>query len=58
VLAISGGTTNEAGLNLKTAQLLGCDRVMAKPFDLQDFIGVVRDLIGQPSAVADPAPAR
>jgi two-component system, OmpR family, response regulator len=49
VLAISGGTLNEAGLNLKTAQLLGCDRVMAKPFDLEEFNTVVMDLIGLPS---------
>jgi len=54
VLAISGGVTSEPGLDLKTARLLGCDRVMAKPFDLEDFIGVVRDLIGLPATQAQP----
>jgi two-component system, OmpR family, response regulator len=57
VLAISGGTINEAGLNLKTAQLLGCDRVMAKPFDIEEFTSVVRDLIGPPSVRTSPVVA-
>jgi two-component system, OmpR family, response regulator len=57
LIAISGGVTNEPGLDLKTARLLGCDRVMPKPFDLQDFTKIVRDLIGPPAGPARPAPA-
>jgi CheY-like chemotaxis protein len=52
VLAISGGTMNMTGLLLKMARHLGCERVLAKPLDLQEFYGVVRELIGA-SATAD-----
>jgi hypothetical protein len=34
------------GLLLKMARHLGCEKVLAKPLDLQRFYGVVRELIG------------
>jgi CheY-like chemotaxis protein len=46
VLAISGGALNMTGLLLKMARHLGCEKVLAKPLDLQRFYGVVRELIG------------
>jgi CheY-like chemotaxis protein len=56
VLAISGGTLSVAGVNLKVAKHLGCERVMAKPFDLPEFYTVVREMIGAPLAKTDPVP--
>lgn len=50
VLAISGGTMNMTGLLLKMAKHLGCERVLAKPLDLQEFYSVVKDLIGAATA--------
>jgi CheY-like chemotaxis protein len=56
VLAISGGTMGVAGVNLRVAKNLGCQRVLAKPFDLPDFYAIVRDMIGLPIAETDPVP--
>jgi CheY-like chemotaxis protein len=53
VLAISGGTLNMTGLLLKMAKHLGCERVLAKPLDLQEFYGVVKELIGAAAGAAD-----
>jgi CheY-like chemotaxis protein len=53
VLAISGGTMNMTGLLLKMAKHLGCERVLAKPLDLQEFYGVVRELIGASGGTAE-----
>jgi DNA-binding NtrC family response regulator len=52
VLAISGGAYSSAASSLKTAQLLGSSRLMAKPFDLAEFCATVRELIGLPAARA------
>jgi CheY-like chemotaxis protein len=57
VLAISGGTLNMASQSLKMAKLLGCQRVLAKPFDLNTFAAAVKELIGGPSAKAESTPA-
>src|SRR5579863_4942945 len=56
VLAISGGTMSVAGVNLRVAKNLGCERVLAKPFDLPDFYAIVREMIGSPIAETDPVP--
>lgn len=56
VLAISGGTTSDAGTNLRVAKHLGCERVLAKPFELHEFYAVVREMIGSPSVKPDPVP--
>jgi CheY-like chemotaxis protein len=56
VLAISGGTLGAVGVNLRVAKNLGCQRVLAKPFDLPDFYAVVREMIGSPIAETDPVP--
>jgi len=56
VLAISGGTMSVAGVNLRVAKNLGCQRVLAKPFDLPDFYALVREMIGSPIAQTDPVP--
>jgi CheY-like chemotaxis protein len=56
VLAISGGTMSVVGVNLRVAKNLGCQRVLAKPFDLPDFYAVVREMIGSPIAETDPVP--
>jgi CheY-like chemotaxis protein len=56
VLAISGGTLSVAGVNLRMAKNLGCERVLAKPFDLPEFYTVVREMIGAPIAETDPVP--
>lgn len=52
VLAISGGAMNLAGEALRTAKLLGCKGVLAKPFDLAEIYAAVRSLIGPPAAKA------
>ncbi len=56
ILAISGNTVSVAGDNLRVAKHLGCERVLAKPFDLPEFYTVVRDMIGGPLAETDPVP--
>lgn len=56
VLAISGGTIGSAGTNLRVAKHLGCERVLAKPFELPEFYSVIREMIGAPAAEA-PSPA-
>ncbi len=48
ILAISGGIHGSADNSLKTAQLLGSSRLMAKPFELAQFCATIRDLIGPP----------
>ncbi len=49
VLAISGGAMNLAGEALRTAKLLGCRGILAKPFDLAEIYKVVSELIGPPA---------
>jgi CheY-like chemotaxis protein len=56
VLAISGGTMSVAGVNLRVAKNLGCERVLAKPFDLPDFYTLVREMIGSPIAETGTVP--
>jgi CheY-like chemotaxis protein len=56
VLAISGGTLSVAGISLRMAKNLGCQRVLAKPFDLPEFSSVVREMIGAPIVETDPVP--
>lgn len=56
VLAISGGGSSLARDYLRTAQLLGADGVLAKPFSLEELLAAVARLA--PVAAADPGPAR
>lgn len=49
VLAISGGAINLAGEALRTAKLLGCRAILAKPFDLPEIYAAVHSLIGPPT---------
>jgi hypothetical protein len=49
VLAISGGSFGPPELFLKTAQLLGRARTLAKPFAPDDLIAVVREMLAGPA---------
>jgi CheY-like chemotaxis protein len=47
ILAISGGCRgNFAESSLRPAQLLGSRRTLAKPFELKEFLAVVREMLG------------
>ncbi len=45
VIAISGGGRSSAGSYLKTAEYFGAVRSFQKPFDRQEFLLAVRDLV-------------
>lgn len=47
VLAISGGYLKVPGDLLNTAARLGADRTLNKPFDLDDFMRVVNELLAK-----------
>ena len=45
VIAISGGGRSSAGSYLKTAEYFGAVRSFQKPFDKNEFLEAVRDLV-------------
>ena len=56
ILAISGGGQSSAVNYLKMARLLGANDTLSKPFEGEDLLGKVRDLIaGKPTGQASPA---
>ena len=55
VLVISGGGLGGACDYLRTAQLLGADAVLAKPFTVEELLAAVARLMTR--AVAEPRPA-
>lgn len=53
ILAISGGGKfRSTESSLRPAKCLGSRRTLAKPFELDDFINVVREMIGAPGSPA------
>ena len=49
ILAISGGgEVGGPGCMLRPAKLLGCQRTLAKPFEIEHFLALVEELIGKP----------
>jgi CheY-like chemotaxis protein len=46
VIAISGGGRSEPEDYLHSARLLGADQAIRKPFDNEDFVRSVRELLG------------
>ncbi|MCD4750789.1 MAG: response regulator [Thermoanaerobaculales bacterium] len=47
IIAISGGLTGPAKGYLAAARGLGADRVLSKPFTLQDLLKLMKELLGQ-----------
>jgi len=46
IIAISGGGRIGNSDLLKMAHRIGADRILAKPFDLDELTGLVRDSLG------------
>lgn len=46
IIAISGGGRLEKGTYLMAASSMGADRVIEKPFEIQDIVDAVRELLG------------
>lgn len=47
ILAMSGGGTVSRDQTLEIARRLGATRTLSKPFEREDFISVVRELLGE-----------
>lgn len=58
VLAMSGGALDRAGSALKTARLLGCSQILAKPFELAQVYSTVEQMIGPANPNPPPAARR
>jgi len=52
ILAISAGGRNNSSMYLNISKTIGADRILGKPFDLQDFIAMVTGLLPPSSSVA------
>lgn len=48
ILAISGGGAVSRDQTLEIARRLGATRTLTKPFEREDFISVVHELLGEP----------
>jgi CheY-like chemotaxis protein len=48
IIAMSGGGMSSGNDYLRIAQKLGAKRTLSKPFDLEDFLHTVREVIEQP----------
>ena len=46
IIALSGGSCSDPRIDLSMAQYLGAHRTFVKPFELQDLLGAVQDMIG------------
>lgn len=53
IIAMSGGGSDGMGNYLPLAATLGAQRIMAKPFSMQDFLSAVWDVIGEPALESD-----
>lgn len=58
IIAISGGGRTGNKDFLRTAQHLGADRTLAKPFALADLLKLVREVLAETEQSAAAAPAR
>jgi DNA-binding response OmpR family regulator len=54
VMAMSGSGALRVNSMLKMAGVLGAARTLSKPFEMVQFLGMVRELIGLPAAVPPP----
>ena len=48
ILAISGGGTVARDQTLEIARRLGATRTLSKPFEQEELVSAVRDLVGEP----------
>jgi CheY-like chemotaxis protein len=55
IIAISGGMIQNPQLYLKLAEKLGADRVLSKPFTLQELLTVVAEVFALPNPPPPPA---
>ena len=46
IIAMSGGGSSDPRIDLSMALYLGAHRTFSKPFELQDLLGAVREMIG------------
>jgi len=46
IIAISGGGRSPASIFLEPAEILGADRVLAKPFEFSELLDMVDEVVG------------
>ncbi|MFC1763921.1 response regulator [Planctomycetota bacterium] len=50
IIAISGGGRADAGTYLRLAKAQGADRILIKPFERNEIIEAIEELLGEPAS--------